>query len=122
MAFINDYSSHTWDWYWGHIPIKMAGHRPFGAQVMLNGHEYVACRAMKTGLNFSKEGNCFTQITDAARLARIADTLADKRTIGRLNRACERWIYSTCLCFALAIQDQERPGFHYQYSIYQIEY
>ena len=106
----------------GHITIKMAGHPPFGAQVMLNGHEYVACRARKAGLNFSKEGNCFTQITDAARLAKIADTLADKRTIGRLNQVCERWIYSTCLCFALDVEEQERTDFHYDYSIYQVEY
>src|SRR6266540_2170598 len=47
MAFINHYSFHIWDSDWGHITIKMAGHPPFGAQVMLNGHEYVACRATK---------------------------------------------------------------------------
>ena len=121
-AFVNHYSFHIWDPEWGHITIKMAGHPPFGAQVMLNGHEYVACRATKAGLNFSKEGNCFTQITDAARLASTADTLADKRTIERLNQVCERWIYSTCLCFALGIEEQERTGFHYAYSIYQVEY
>ena len=40
-AFINHYSFHIWDPEWGHITIKMAGHPPFGAQVMLNGHEYV---------------------------------------------------------------------------------
>lgn len=114
MAFVNHYSFHIWDTEWGHTP--------FGAQVMLNGHEYVACRAAKAGLNFSKEGNCFTQITDAARLARIADTLADKRTIERLNRVCERWIYSSCLCFALDFEEQERTGFRYAYSIYQVEY
>jgi hypothetical protein len=121
-AFVNHYSFHIWDTDWGHITIKMAGHPPFGAQVILNGHEYVACRATKAGLDFGKEGNCFTQITDAARLARIADTLADKRTVERLNQVCERWIYSTCLCFALDSEEQERTGFHYAYSIYQVEY
>jgi hypothetical protein len=121
-AFVNHYSFHIWDPEWGHITIKMAGHPPFGAQVILNGHEYVACQATKAGLNFGKEGNCFTQITDTARLAKIADTLADKRTIGRLSQLCERWIYSTCLCFALDSQEQERTGFHYQYSVYQLEY
>jgi hypothetical protein len=35
---------------------------------------------------------------------------------------CERWIYSTGLCFALGIEEQERTGFHYAYSIYQVEY
>jgi len=36
---------------WGHITIKMSGHPPFGAQVILNGYEYVACRAKKPGWN-----------------------------------------------------------------------
>lgn len=28
------------------------------AQVMLNGHKYIACQARKAGLSFTKEGNC----------------------------------------------------------------
>ena len=121
-AYVNHYSFHIMDPEWGHITIKMAGHPPFGAQIILNGHEYVACRARKVKLDFSKEGNCFTRITDSAQLARIADTLADDKAIGRLSQVCERWIYSACLCFALDSQEQERTGFHYQYSIYQVEY
>jgi hypothetical protein len=35
---------------------------------------------------------------------------------------CERWIYSACLCFALSLEEQERTGFHYAYSVYQLEY
>ena len=121
-AYINHYSFHIWDSEWGHITIKMAGHPPFGAQIILNGHEYVACRATKAGLTFTKEGNAFTQITDPARLVRIADTLADTRTIGRLTQVCERWIYSACLCFALGIDEQERSAFRYAYSVFQVEY
>ena len=34
---------------WGHLTIKMAGHAPFGAQVILNGHEYVAVAAQAEG-------------------------------------------------------------------------
>ena len=49
----------------------MAGHPPFGAQIILNGHEYVACQASRAHLDFVKEGNCFTQIADAADLARM---------------------------------------------------
>jgi hypothetical protein len=120
--YINHYSFHILDPEWGHITIKMAGHPPFGAQVILNGHEYVACQARKRHLSFTKEGNCFTQLTDTVRLARIADTLTQEETIGRLIQVCERWIYSACLCFALDIDDQERTGFHYAYSVYQVEY
>jgi hypothetical protein len=122
MPYVNHYSFHILDSDWGHITIKISGHPPFPAQVILNGHEYVACQARKAGIGFTKEGNCFTHISDAAGLAKIADTLFGKRTIGRLSQACERWIYTTCLCFALDLEEQKRSRFHYQYSNYQVEY
>ena len=122
MPYVNHYSFHILDPDWGHLTIKISGHPPFPAQVMLNGHEYVACQARKAGIQFTKEGNCFTHISDAAGLAKIADTLSEQRTIGRLSEVCERWIYTTCLCFALDLDEQKQSGFHYQYSNYQVEY
>jgi hypothetical protein len=122
MPYVNHYSFHILDPEWGHITIKISGHPPFPAQVILNGHEYVACQAGKAGITFTKEGNCFTHISDATRLAKIADTLSEQRTIGRLSQACEPWIYTTCLCFALDLEEQKKSGFHYQYSNYQVEY
>jgi hypothetical protein len=121
MPYVNHYSFHILDPDWGHITIKISGHPPFPAQVILNGHEYVACQARKAGIRFTKEGNCFTHISDAAGLAKIADTLSGRRTIGRLSQVCERWIYTTCLCFALDREEQKRSRFHYQYSNYQVE-
>ena len=38
------------------------------------------------------------------------------------QQVCERWIYSSCLCFALDLEEQKRSGFHYNYSVYQVEY
>ncbi len=122
MPYVNHYSFHILDPDWGHITIKISGHPPFPAQVILNGHEYVACQASKAGIDFTKEGNCFTHISDAAGLTKIADTLSEPRTIGRLSQACERWIYTACLCFALDLEEQKRSRFHYQYSNYQVEY
>jgi hypothetical protein len=121
MPYVNHYSFHILDPEWGHITIKISGHPPFPAQVILNGHEHVACQADKATIRFTKEGNCFTQISDAAGLAKIADTLSGPQTIGRLQSVCERWIYSSCLCFALDLEEQKRSGFHYQYSNYQVE-
>lgn len=122
MPYVNHYSFHILDRDWGHVTIKISGHPPFPAQVILNGHEWVACHARRAGLPFTKEGNCFTHVSDAAGLARIADTLSDARTIGRLRKVCDRWIYSACLCFALDLDEQQRSGFGYQYSTYQLEY
>src|SRR6202165_4196951 len=122
IPYVNHYSFHILDPEWGHLTIKVSGHPPFPAQVILNGHEYVACQARKAGIGFTKEGNCFTDISDAAGLAKIADTLSEQRAIGRLSQVCERWIYTTCLCFALDFEEQKRSGFRYHFSNYQMEY
>src|SRR5664279_2169728 len=120
--FVNHYSFHIMDPAFGHLTIKMSGHPPFGAQVILNGHEYAACQAQAAGIGFAKEGNCFTRIGDPERLAQIADTLSQPGTIGRLSQVIDRWIYTACLCFGLDIDEQRQSGFRYGYSIYQLEY
>ena len=120
--FVNHYSFHIIDPTWGHVTIKISGHPPFGAQVILNGHEYVACAGQTAGLGLAKEGNCFTRVSEPARLAQIADTLSQPGTIGRLGQVIDRWIYTACLCFGLNIDEQQRSGFIYDYSIYQVEY
>ena len=122
QAYVNHYSFHIMDPAWGHVTIKMSGHPPFPAQVILNGHEYVAAAARAARIGFIKEGNCFTGIADPRGLARVADTLSQPAAIGRLGQVCDRWIYSACLCFGLDLADQARSGFGYSYSIYQAEY
>lgn len=120
--FVNHYSFHIMDPTWGHLTIKMSGHPPFAAQVILNGHEYLACAAHAAEVGFAKEGNCFTGIGEPERLAQIADTLSHPGTAGRLGQVIDSWIYTACLCFGLDVADQRRSHFHYNYSIYQVEY
>jgi hypothetical protein len=122
QGHVNHYSFHILDPDWGHVTIKMSGHPPFGAQVILNGHEHVASAAEKAGIAFAKEGNCFTAVADPASLAQVADTLSHDAAIGRLGQVCDRWIYTACLCFGLDLAAQEGSGFRYSYSIYQVEY
>jgi hypothetical protein len=121
-AYVNHYSFHIMDPEWGHLTVKMSGHPPFGAQVILNGHKWVACQAQTAGIGYTKEGNCFTAVADPQALAQVADTLSQHATIGRLRQVCERWIYSACLCFGLDAAEQARSGFGYDYSVYQVEY
>lgn len=120
--YVNHYYFHFIDKEWGHITIKMSGHPPFGVQIMLNGHEWVERQARQQTISLRKEGNCFVGGSPFKALDRIADTLCDSRTIGRLVKVCDRWVYSSCLCFALALEEQSRSRFHYRYSCYQLEY
>ena len=80
--YVNHYSFHILDPDWGHLTIKMSGHPPFGAQIILNGHEYVAAQARKAGLGFTKEGTCFTHLSRSTELAQVADTLSAVRGAG----------------------------------------
>jgi hypothetical protein len=122
ITYVNHYSFHIMDPQWGHVTIKMSGHPPFPAQVILNGHEYVAAAARAAGIGFTKEGNCLTGIADPRGLARVADTLSQDAATWRLGQVCDRWIYTACLCFGLDLAGQARSGFRYGYSIYQAEY
>jgi hypothetical protein len=121
-TYVNHYSFHIIDPVWGQVTIKMSGHPPFGAQIILNGHEHVALAARSTGVGFRKEGNCFTEISNPAGLAQVADTLSQPAAVGRLGQVCDRWIYTACLCFGLDLSEQESSRFVYDYSIYQVEY
>lgn len=120
--YVNHYHFHIIDPDWGHITIKLCPHPPFPAQIILNGHEYVAIQAGRQKIGFTKEDNCFTVVSDAAGLAKIADTMRAPGSVGRLVQVCERWIYSSCLCFALDLEEQQKSGFRYSYSVYQAEY
>ena len=120
--YVYHYSFHIMDPQWGHMVIKMSGHPPFGAQVILNGHEWLAVAAQGEEIAFTKEGNCFTEIADPQELARVADALSREAAEGRLGQACDRWIYTACLCFGLDTAEQEHSGFRYGYSVYQAEY
>ena len=70
---INHFSFHIMDPRRAHLTIKMSGHPPFGAHIILNGHQYVACQAQVTGIGFTKEaGTCFTAVSDPAHLTRAS--------------------------------------------------
>jgi len=120
-AYVNHYTFHIWDAEWGHVAIRMCGHPPFSAMIMLNGHEYVASKATEQKIRFGKEDNCFTEFADAPGLQLVADTLRSPDAIGRLRQVGERWLYQ-CLCFALPSDDQKRTAFRYAVSLFQMEY
>ena len=120
--YINHYYFHLMDPEWGHITVRMSGYPPFGAQVIANGHEWVERRAVQKGLSIIKEGNCYVGGPDFQALNRIAQASRAEHAIGRLIKACDRWLYSSCLCFALDLSEQEKSGFKYSYSTFQMEY
>jgi len=121
-AQVNHYAFHIMDPEWGHIVLKMCGHPPFELQIILNGHEYVARQAQRQGIDFVKEDNCFTVVTDGAQLAKVADTLGSQDPVGHLSQLCDRWAYTSCLGFALELAEQQQTDFRYDYAVYQVEY
>lgn len=146
-GYVKHYFFHILDSEWGHVTIRMSGHPPFGVQVILNGHEYIARQAAKLGYTLAKSGNCFTAILatnttlpatvtgcstnsvgSTARcavvpnLTQLAETVCSASIVGQLRQVCDRWLYSTCLSFALTPAEQEQSGFRYEYSLFQLEF
>src|SRR5260370_975702 len=54
-------------------------------------------------------------------LAQIADPLSQDAAAGRLGQVIDRWIYTACLIFGLAVADQERTCFPYASSVSQAD-
>lgn len=121
-GYVNHYYFHIQDPEWGHLCIKLCGHPPFPATIMLNGHEWVERQALQDGLTFTKEGNCFTDANSWDDLDHLADALSTSSAIGRLVEVIQRWLTSACLIFALDQAEQEQSGFRYALSCYQLEY
>ena len=57
--------------------------------------------------------------SDLADLNRLAQQLDGVRGLAQV---VDRWVYSACLCFALAHEQQQPSGFRYADSCYQLEY
>ena len=119
--YVKHYYFHLMDPEWGHVTLRMCGYPPFGTQVILNGHEWVERQALRQNVTVAKSGNCFVEGSDFARVNRLAALLQRESAIGKLAAVCERWIYSSALCFALTREEQRRSGFQYQYSVFQLE-
>ena len=90
---IKHYYFHLIDPEWGHVTIRMSGYRPFGAQVILNGHEWVQRRAMREQVTINKSSNCFIEGSDFEQVNRLALNLNEAMAAGSLRAVCERWIY-----------------------------
>ena len=107
---------------WGHVTIKMSGQPPFGAQIILNGHEYVGLPSPGGGDSIHQG----RQLLHRGRQPRGPGS--DRRCVvagcgcWRLSQVCRTWIYSACLCFALDLDQQLRSRFVYGFAVYQLEY
>lgn len=118
---VKHYHFHLIDPDWGHVIIRMCGYPPFGAQIILNGHEWVERAAARSRAAAVKSGNCFIEGSDFAAVNRLARRLTLAPAIGCLREVCDRWIYSNALIFALTLEEQKRSRFAYQYSVFQLE-
>jgi hypothetical protein len=107
---------------WGHLSVRLCGYPPWGAQVILNGHEWVERAATREQVCLCKSGNCFVEGTDYPVVDRLAERLTQPELPEQLAALCQRWLYSACLCFGLPADEQARTDFAYRYSVWQLEY
>ena len=119
--WVKHYHFHIMDKTWGHVIVSMSGHPPHPALIILNGHEYTACQARRQGIDFHKEGNCFTSLSDSHRFAEVAESLRSNAAVGQLRQICDRWAH-WCASFGVSFEEQKRTRFRYDYCVFQMEY
>src|SRR5215471_3918016 len=120
--YVRHFYFHLIDREWGHITIRICSYPPFGAQLILNGHERVERQARRKRVTVVKDGNCFIEGSDFSAISRLGTEFNRSDTTARLRQLCEYWIYSICLCFALSNEERNRSRFQYQYSVFQLEF
>ena len=70
--YVSHFTFHIVDPDWGHMTIKMSGHPPWGAQMILNGHEYVAVGGRgRAGIGFLQRRELLYCIAAPQGLARV---------------------------------------------------
>jgi hypothetical protein len=106
----------------GPVVVRLCGYAPWGAQVIVNGYEWVEPQARARKVRVAKDGNCFIEGTNYRAVHRLATALSGPGAGPRLAALCMRWLYSACLCFALPLAEQQRIDFPYRYSIWQLEW
>ncbi len=120
--YVNHYYFQILDKEWGHVCVRMSGYPPFGAQVIVNGHEWLECTARRSQFDYRKVGNSFVEGSDFLQLHRRARELMGKKASSTLRALCDRWLYSSCACFAISLKDQKKSSFRYTYSSFQLEF
>jgi hypothetical protein len=115
------YSFHIMDPAFGHLTIKMSGHPPFGAQVIFNGHEYVAVAAQAEGSGSPRKGTALLRSRIRAwpgsqipgHVMRLQGARARSATGGSIRPACDSgW----------TLRSRSAAGSATGYSVYQAEY
>jgi hypothetical protein len=76
---------------WGHVVVRLCGYAPWGAQVIVNGHEWVERQARAQKVSVAKAANCFVEGSDFEAINRLAAQLSGADFGQRLEALCERW-------------------------------
>jgi len=69
--YVRHFYFHLIDREWGHVTIRICSYPPFGAQVILNGHERVERQARRKSVTVVKDGNCFIEGSDFSAISRL---------------------------------------------------
>jgi hypothetical protein len=84
---------------------------PFGLQFYFNGHNVLAAKLRKAGIDFSMLDNCFTRISDWDAAQKLADESDSKLLHAKLDH------YAQLYCPVI-----QQLGLSYQWNLAQIEY
>jgi hypothetical protein len=87
--YVRHFYFHFIDREWGHITIRICSYPPFGAQLILNGHERVERRARRKRVAVVKDGNCFIEGSDFSAISRLGTEFNRSDIVARLRQLAD---------------------------------
>ena len=121
--YVNHYSFHIMDPTWGHVTIKMSGHPPFGAQIILNGHEYVARQAEAAGIGFTRPATASPRSPTPRAWLGSQMPCPQDAAVGRLSQVFDGGSTARACASGLTSTSNTSSGFPLRlFAIYQVEY
>ncbi len=75
----------------GFMHVRIQSWFPCPIQVCINGHEWLARKMDKAGMNYKRRENCFVQIKDIKKAQKMADATANRNWHKLLDRFSQRF-------------------------------
>jgi hypothetical protein len=112
-GFVKHYSSHVMGPERGHLVVKMSGHPPFSAQVILKATTTSRTRPPQLAPALRRRATASLGWTTQHAWRAAPEALSRPAAIGRLPQVCQHWIYSSVLCRALTTAEQAEARCRY---------
>jgi hypothetical protein len=114
-SVVNQFYVHCVDEDFGAFFVKFSSYFPYGAKLVINGHDYAQAQAARVGIGFTALDNGFAAVDDVAAVQAICDSLTEDK-IGAL---ASKWLAILPCPYS---PEAQAVGYRYDISVLRAEF